>query len=100
MPTCQGQVSTSNSYQKQWFSVLLKNCIYIPSFDVDFHFISEVSVLKTTYDVISNKFGPIIIYKKRITKCDRRDFKVRQVDGLQSATVVGYKLRQVWDYKV
>ena len=35
------------------------------------------------------------MYNIGITKCDKRDYKVRQVGVLQSVTIVDYKVRQV-----
>ena len=51
-------------------------------------------------------FRPILIYRKRISKCDRGDYKLRQGDGLQIATVTNCDM-MFWitkcdklDYKV
>ena len=43
---------------------------------------------------------PPTIYFKFITKCDKCDYKVRQLFLLQSAMVCYYKVRQLFYYKV
>ena len=37
---------------------------------------------------------------RRITKFDNRDYKVRQLSGLKSATIMGYKSLWLLDYRV
>ena len=37
---------------------------------------------------------------KGVSKCNKKDYKVQQADGLQSETTAGCKVRYLLDYEV